>query len=62
MIWKTGDEMYYAKGVTDPDNCVVNLLFKMVDYIVISILKILICRSDACIRVSGCFARNSNKF
>ena len=22
MIWKTGDEMYYAKGVTDPDYCV----------------------------------------
>jgi general stress protein 26 len=22
MIWKPGDEMYYAKGVTDPDYCV----------------------------------------
>ena len=22
MIWKIGDEMYYAKGVTDPDYCV----------------------------------------
>ena len=22
MIWKDGDEMYYAKGVTDPDYCV----------------------------------------
>ena len=22
MIWKYGDEMYYSKGVTDPDYCV----------------------------------------
>lgn len=22
MIWKEGDEMYYPKGVTDPDYCV----------------------------------------
>ena len=22
MIWRPGDEMYYAKGVTDPDYCV----------------------------------------
>lgn len=22
MIWKHGDEMYYPKGVTDPDYCV----------------------------------------
>ena len=22
MIWKNGDEMYYPKGVTDPDYCV----------------------------------------
>lgn len=22
MIWKNGDEMYYSKGVTDPDYCV----------------------------------------
>jgi general stress protein 26 len=22
MIWKDGDEMYYKKGVTDPDYCV----------------------------------------
>jgi len=22
MIWKDGDELYYAKGVTDPDYCV----------------------------------------
>ena len=22
MIWKEGDEMYYSKGVTDPDYCV----------------------------------------
>ena len=22
MIWKQGDEMYYPKGVTDPDYCV----------------------------------------
>jgi general stress protein 26 len=22
MIWRDGDEMYYAKGVTDPDYCV----------------------------------------
>ncbi len=22
MIWKSGDEMYYPKGVTDPDYCV----------------------------------------
>ena len=22
MIWKTGDEIYYPKGVTDPDYCV----------------------------------------
>ena len=22
MIWKDGDEIYYAKGVTDPDYCV----------------------------------------
>ena len=23
MIWRDGDEMYYPKGVTDPDYCVV---------------------------------------
>lgn len=22
MIWKDGDEMYYSKGITDPDYCV----------------------------------------
>jgi general stress protein 26 len=22
MIWETGDEMYYPKGITDPDYCV----------------------------------------
>jgi general stress protein 26 len=22
MIWRDGDEIYYAKGVTDPDYCV----------------------------------------
>lgn len=22
MIWRKGDEMYYSKGVTDPDYCV----------------------------------------
>ena len=22
MIWPDGDEMYYSKGVTDPDYCV----------------------------------------
>ncbi|MDR2933913.1 MAG: pyridoxamine 5'-phosphate oxidase family protein [Rickettsiales bacterium] len=22
MLWETGDEMYYSKGVTDPDYCV----------------------------------------
>ncbi|GBD99199.1 pyridoxamine 5'-phosphate oxidase [bacterium BMS3Abin07] len=22
MIWRNGDEMYYSKGVTDPDYCV----------------------------------------
>ena len=22
MIWKNGDEMYYPKGVADPDYCV----------------------------------------
>jgi len=22
MIWRSGDEMYYPKGVTDPDYCV----------------------------------------
>lgn len=22
MIWKKGDTMYYSKGVTDPDYCV----------------------------------------
>ena len=22
MIWKAGDEMYYSRGVTDPDYCV----------------------------------------
>jgi general stress protein 26 len=22
MIWRAGDEMYYSKGVTDPDYCV----------------------------------------
>lgn len=25
MIWQTGDEMYYPKGVTDPDYCVLKL-------------------------------------
>jgi general stress protein 26 len=22
MIWKNGDEMYYSKGVADPDYCI----------------------------------------
>ena len=25
MIWKEGDTMYYAKGVTDPDYCVLKI-------------------------------------
>ena len=41
MIWKTGDEMYYPKGVTDPDYCVLKFTsrngryysnFKSVDF------------------------------
>lgn len=23
MIWQSGDEMYYSKGKTDPDYCVI---------------------------------------
>jgi general stress protein 26 len=26
MIWKDGDEMYYPKGVTDPDYCVLKFI------------------------------------
>ena len=26
MIWKDGDEMYYPKGVTDPDYCVLKFM------------------------------------
>jgi general stress protein 26 len=26
MIWKDGDEMYYSKGVTDPDYCVLKFI------------------------------------
>jgi general stress protein 26 len=25
MIWKDGDEMYYSKGITDPDYCVLKI-------------------------------------
>ncbi|MFC1567097.1 pyridoxamine 5'-phosphate oxidase family protein [bacterium] len=25
-IWRTGDEMYYSKGVTDPDYCVLKFI------------------------------------
>ena len=25
MIWRDGDELYYKKGVTDPDYCVLDL-------------------------------------
>jgi general stress protein 26 len=41
MIWKDGDEMYYSKGVTDPDYCVLKFTahtgryysnFKSVDF------------------------------
>jgi general stress protein 26 len=28
MIWKDGDEMYYSKGVTDPDYCVLKFTAK----------------------------------
>jgi general stress protein 26 len=28
MIWKNGDEMYYPKGVTDPDYCVLKFTSK----------------------------------
>jgi general stress protein 26 len=43
MIWKDGDEMYYGKGVTDPDYCVLKFTtqagrfysnFKSVDFTV----------------------------
>ena len=26
MIWQFGDTMYYKKGVTDPDYCVLKLM------------------------------------
>ncbi|GBE00003.1 hypothetical protein BMS3Abin07_02049 [bacterium BMS3Abin07] len=41
MIWNDGDEMYYPKGVTDPDYCVLKFTaqngryysnFKSVDF------------------------------
>jgi len=28
MIWREGDEMYYSKGVTDPDYCVLRFTAK----------------------------------
>jgi general stress protein 26 len=28
MIWQDGDEMYYSKGVTDPDYCVLKFTAK----------------------------------
>lgn len=28
MIWRAGDEMYYSKGVTDPDYCVLKFTSK----------------------------------
>jgi general stress protein 26 len=28
MIWRDGDEMYYSKGVTDPDYCVLKFTAK----------------------------------
>ncbi len=28
MIWREGDEMYYSKGVTDPDYCVLRFTTK----------------------------------
>lgn len=32
MIWKTGDRMYYSKGVTDPDYCVLKFTAKEIRY------------------------------
>ena len=26
MIWRQGDDMYYPKGVTDPDYCVLKFI------------------------------------
>ena len=26
MIWRDGDEMYYSKGITDPDYCVLKFI------------------------------------
>ncbi len=32
MIWKDGDEMYYPKGVTDPDYCVLKFTAQSARY------------------------------
>ena len=32
MIWQEGDTMYYSKGVTDPDYCVLKFTAKMGRY------------------------------
>ena len=31
-IWQEGDEMYYQKGVTDPDYCVLKFKCKVAEY------------------------------
>ena len=32
MIWRDGDEMYYSKGVTDPDYCVLKFTVQSCRY------------------------------
>ncbi len=32
MIWRMGDRMYYSKGVTDPDYCVLKFTAKEIRY------------------------------
>ncbi|MDR0659545.1 MAG: pyridoxamine 5'-phosphate oxidase family protein [Prevotellaceae bacterium] len=32
MIWRTGDEIYYSKGVCDPDYCVLKFTAKTLRY------------------------------
>ncbi len=32
MIWKPGDRLYYKKGVTDPDYCVLKFTAKRAEY------------------------------
>lgn len=41
LIWQEGDTMYYAKGVTDPDYCVLKLPLKRAGFTAIFILKAL---------------------